>query len=149
MNTQKFTKFTLWVSRSVALIVAALIFTLPQLLRWYGSLLGYKPHADDITGITYCYAISAVVILFALWNVDKLLRNILAGDVFTRENVKRVRRVVWCCAAVSLICVGAIFFMLPMAVFAIIMAFVCMAVNVAACVLDAAVAIREENDLTI
>ncbi|MBE6978209.1 MAG: DUF2975 domain-containing protein [Ruminococcaceae bacterium] len=149
MNTKKITCITLWVNRGVALIVAALIFTLPSLLDWYSGLLGYRPYEEDMVGLAIAYDLCAVAMLIALWNVDKLLRSILKGDVFIRENVKRVRRVVWCCAAVALICAAAIYFVLPMAIFAIIMGFLCMAINVAACVLNAAVAIREENDLTI
>jgi hypothetical protein len=149
MNTKNVTTITLWVNRVVAAIVAVLIFTLPRLLDWYGDQLGYKPYPEDMVGIAVCYDLCAVAMLIALWNVDKLLRNILAGNVFIPENVKRVRRVVWCCAAVALICFAATSFVLPMLIFAIIMSFLCMAINVAACVLDAAVAIREENDLTI
>ena len=149
MNTKKITNITLWVTRIAALIVAVLIFTLPALLDWYADLLGYRPYEEDLIGITFSYDICAVAILIALWNVDKLLRNILVGNVFIPENVKRVRRVVWCCGAVALVCTVATSFVLPMAIFAIIMIFLCMAVQVAACVLHAAVAIREENDLTI
>jgi hypothetical protein len=36
-----------------------------------------------------------------------------------------------------------------MLIFAAIMAFLCLVISVVGCVLDAAVAIREENDLTI
>jgi hypothetical protein len=149
MNTKKITTITLWIDRVVALIVTALVFTLPQLLEWYGDLLGYKPYPEDMVGIAVCYDLCAVAMLIALWNVDKLLRNILAGRVFVPENVKRVRRVVWCCAAVALVCFAATSFVLPMLIFAIIMSFLCMAINVASCVLQAAVVIREENDLTI
>lgn len=149
MNTKKITVITLWVNRIVALIVTILIFTLPSLLDWYGDLLGYKPYPEDLVGLSVAYDLCAVAMLIALWNVDKLLRSILAGEVFVPANVKRVRRVVWCCAAVAVICFAATSFVLPMLIFAIIMSFLCMAINVAACVLNAAVAIREENDLTI
>ena len=149
MKTKKITRITLWVNRLVAVIVAVLIFTLPALLDWYSGLLGYRPYEEDLVGLTISYDLCAVAMLIALWNVDKLLRSILAGQVFIPANVKRVRRVVWCCAAVAAICFAATSFVLPMVIFAIIMSFLCMAINVAACVLDAAVAIREENDLTI
>ena len=149
MNTKTITTITLWINRLVALIVAALIFALPSLLDWYADLLGYRPYEEDLLGLTVAYDLCAAAMLIALWNVDKLLKNILMGNVFVPENVKRVRRVVWCCAAVALVCFVATSFVLPMLIFAIIMSFLCMAVNVAACVLNAAVAIREENDLTI
>ena len=65
------------------------------------------------------------------------------------ENVRRVRRIGWCCAVVAAICVAATSFVLPMLIFAAIMVFLWLAISVVGCVLDAAVAIREENDLTI
>ena len=149
MNTKKITNITLWVNRVVALIVVVLIFALPALLEWYADLLGYHPPQRDMTGIAISFDLCAVAMLIALWNVDKLLRNILAQKVFILENVKRVRRIGWCCAAVAIICLAATFFALPMLIFAAIMAFLCLVISVVGCVLDAAVAIREENDLTI
>lgn len=149
MNTKKITNFTLWVNRLVALIVAVLIFALPALLNWYGDLLGYHPPQRDMTGISISFDLCAVAMFVALWNMEKLLQNIRAEKVFVKENVRRVRGIAWCCAVVSLICLIATSFVLPMLIFAAIMAFLCLAIRVVVCVLDAAVAIREENDLTI
>ena len=149
MKTQTITKITLWANRVVALVVAVLIFTLPALLIWYGDLLGYHPPQRDMTGIAVCFDICAVAMFIALWNMEKLLKNILTQKVFVAENVRRVRRIGWCCAVVAAICVAATSFVLPMLIFAAIMVFLWLAISVVGCVLDAAVAIREENDLTI
>lgn len=149
MNSKKITNITLWANRVTAVIVVILIFTLPALLQWYGNLLGYHPPQRDMTGIAISFDLCAVAMLIALWNMEKLLENIRAQKIFVQENVRRIRGIGWCCAAVSLICLVATVFVLPMLIFAAIMAFLCLAVSVVGCVLDAAVAIREENDLTI
>lgn len=149
MKTQTITKMTLWANRVAALVVAILIFTLPALLIWYGDLLGYHPPQQDMTGIAISFDLCAVAMFIALWNMEKLLKNILQQKVFVAENVRRVRRIGWCCAVVAAICVAATSFVLPMLIFAAIMVFLWLAISVVGCVLDAAVAIREENDLTI
>lgn len=149
MNTKKITDLTLWVNRLAAVIVVALIFTLPALLRWYAGLLDYDPPQRDMTGVAIAFDLCAVAMLTALWNMEKLLRNIRIQKIFVAENVRRVKTVRWCCAAVALICLVATVFVLPMLIFAAIMGFLCLVVSVVGCVLEAAVAIREENDLTI
>lgn len=149
MNTKKITNVTLWANRFAAFIVFALIFTLPALLDWYSDLLGYHPPEGDMTGVAVCFNLCAVAMLFAFWNVEKLLQNLRVQKIFVTENVRRIRRIRWCCAIVATICLFATIFVLPMLIFSAIMAFLCLAVSVVGCVMDAAVAIREENDLTI
>ena len=73
----------------------------------------------------------------------------LVQNVFIQENVRRVRRVQWCCGLVAILCLAAAFFALPALLIATIMGFLCLVVSVVACVLENAVALREENDLTI
>lgn len=149
MKTQKIAKCTLWVNRLVMAAVGALIFALPWLLRWYAGLLGYALPRQDWVGIWMSYIVCAGVIFTALWNMEKLMKNILAGQVFVRENVRRVQRVQLSCGIVAAICLVCTVFALPMVLFAAIMGFLCLAVSVLANVLDAAVALQEENDLTI
>ncbi len=149
MKTQKLAKLTLWANRAVMAVVAALIFTLPTLLRWYADLLGYYPPREELTGIWIAYILCACVIGIALFCTDKLMRNILAGRVFVRENVRQVRIIQYCCGIVSAVCLVAVVFALPMILFAAIMGFLSLVVSVLAQVLDAAVALQEENDLTI
>ena len=141
------TKIALWVNRGVALLVFALLFFLPAILRWYCSIRMLTQL--DQQGITVAFYCCAAVIFVALWNIERLMKNILAQQVFTRENVLRIRRIQWCCGGVSLLCVPASVFYLPLVFLVVIMAFACLMVSVVARVMDKAVAIREENDLTI
>jgi hypothetical protein len=73
----------------------------------------------------------------------------LAGDVFIPNNVRRISRLRWCCLLVSLICLPATFFYLPLLFMVVIMGFLGLVVSVVANVMAAAVEIREENDMTI
>lgn len=141
------TKITLWVNRFIALLVGVLIFTLPAIMDWYIQFKTMTP--TEQTAVTIAFYCCVLVIGFALWNVDRLLTAILAEQVFIRDNVRRIRRIQWCCGGVSMICVPASFAYLPLIFLVIIMAFLSLTVSVVASVMDAAVAIREENDLTI
>ena len=150
MKMERLAKITLWSGRVVMAVVAALTLALPALIKWYCSLLNnYVMPERDLTGIWVSYIPCAVVILFALWNLDKIMQNLLAQKVFVRENVRRVRRIQYSCGIVAAVCVVDVIFALPMLLLAALMGFLCLVVSVMANVLDGAVALREENDLTI
>ena len=149
MKTHKLATYTLWANRLVMALVVALIFVLPRLLDWYAALLDYEIPQRDLMGIWVSYIGCAGVILSALWKMEQLMKSILASQVFTRQNVRRVRWVQCSCGIVAAICLVDVIFMLPMILLAAIMGFLCLVVSVLANVLDAAVALQEENDLTI
>lgn len=141
------THITLWVNRFVAVILVALLPTLPGILRWYSSVRALNE--AEVPAIMIAFYCCAVVAFIALWNLDTLLRNILRELVFVRKNVRCIRVVRWCCGLISLICLPAALIYYPLVFMVIIMAFLCLVINVVVRVMDAAVAIREENDLTI
>lgn len=146
-TTDKSTVATLWINRAMAALIGALLFFEPALLKWYCVYRYLSPEEQlSITGAFYA---CAVVSLYALWHLDRLLCSILKSLVFTRENVGRLRRVRWCCALVSLFCAPAAWFYPPLWCLVVIMAFLCIMVNSVCQVMKAAVTIREENDLTI
>lgn len=141
------TAVTLWVNRLIALVLAVLLFALPLVLDWYSKYRTLLP--QERLALTIAFYCCAVVIGIALWNMEWLLRNILQELVFIRENVKRIRRVQWCCGGVSLICVPAATVYYPLIFLVVIMAFLALVVSVVCRVMDTAVSLREENDLTI
>ena len=140
-------RITQWVSRCIALLLVVLIFCLPALLDWYMALRPMTELAKN--AVTAAFYVCAVIIFFALWNVETLLGSILQGAVFTPENVSRIRRICHCCGGVGLVCIPASVAYPPLVFLVIIMSFLCLMVSVVARVMTAAVAIREENDLTI
>lgn len=141
------TKITLWVNRFVAALVVALLFALPAILKWYCTIRFLDDQAQ--TAITIAFYCCAVFILIALWSLDRLLRNILKNFVFVRSNVRSLRHIRLCCAAVSLCCLPAAFYYPPLLFLSLIMGFLFLVVGVVCQVMKAAVAIREENALTI
>lgn len=138
---------TLWVNRVIFLAVTALVFLLPHLMDLYIQARPLDSNAQRAIFLAY-YACTPVV-LFALWNIERLIRNILAGEVFVRHNARRISRLRWCCLLVSLVCLPATFFYLPLLFMVVIMGFLGLVVSVVANVMAAAVEIREENDMTI
>lgn len=138
---------TLWINRAVMVLMGVLLFTLPALLNWYAKYRFLT--VQGRTALIVAFYCCAVFIFIALWFMDALLRSIGKGEVFVRPNVRRIRRIRLCCGIVSLICLPAALFYLPLVFMVVIMGFLCLAVSVVASVMDAAVAIREENDLTV
>ena len=146
-KTQASTVVTLWINRAVAVLVGVLLFTLPSLLDWYARFRELGDRGRVV--VTVAFYCCAVFIAVALWFMDALLRSILKGEVFVRPNVKRILRIRFCCGIVALICVPAAIAYPPLIFLAVILGFLCLVVSVVARVMDAAVTIREENDLTV
>lgn len=140
-------KITLWVNRAIGALLLVLLFEVPSLLDWSMAMGHIGSRSAWAVGIAfYC---CAPVVAVALWNLDALLRNILKAKVFVNANARGMRRVRWCCLGVCLICAPAAWFYPPLVFMVVIMAFLALVVSVLAAVMDAAVTIREENDLTI
>ena len=146
---QKFSPaiITLWANRAIALVLAILLFALPSLLEIYCKVRIL--HTEERVALIIAFYCCAAITAFALWHMDGLLRNILKGQVFIRQNVTRVRVLQYCCGLVSLVCLPAAIYYYPLVFMVVIMAFLCLAVSVVTQVMRAAVAIREENDLTV
>ena len=138
---------TLWANRLLMLTVVGLACVLPKLLRWYNRI---RPLSGDTNmALLIAFYLCVPIALYALYNLEKLRRNIRAGEVFIRDNVHMIRRVCGCCLLVSCICLPAACYYAPLIFLCVIMAFLCPVVNVVRYAFDAAVTIREENDLTI
>ncbi len=147
MYISKSVKITLWANRLIALALVLLIILMPQLLDWYSRQRPLGAEAERAISIAfYC---CCVPVAAALWDMDGLLRNILASQVFIRANVGIIRRIRWYCMATGLICLPASFFYPPLIFVVVIMGFLSLVVTVLSSVMHAAVVIREENDLTI
>ncbi len=140
-------KITLWINRLIASVLLVLIFTMPDLLRWYETIRIMGDHVSRTISIAFyccCVPVSA-----ALWDLDRILRNILTHQVFVSGNVACIRRIRWYCLATGLICLPAAFSYPPLIFVFVIMVFLALVVSVLSSVMHAAVTLREENDLTI
>ena len=140
-------RVVLWVNRLIFVLLVALLPALPFLLNWYCQFRTLS--TAEYLAILIAFYVCAVIAGVALWKLEQLLRNILAERVFIRKNVRHIRCIQWCCGLVSLVCIPAAVFYLPLVFMVVIMGFLFLVVGVVTKVMDAAVAIREENDLTI
>ena len=141
----KLTRFATW---GIALLMIALLFLFPMLVAFYHR--EFRPLDDDtrFSVLRAFYGCEAAV-LFALWHMDRLLRNISREELFTTENVRHIRMVRWCCLAVSLLCLTAAAGFPSLLFAAAILIFLCLVLTVVGQVMDSAVELREENDLTV
>ena len=147
MNSELSAKFTFWCNRLIALIVVVLIFFFPRLMDWYETV---RPLGEQkITMLMIGFYLCVPVVLYALWCIDRLVTNVLEKEIFVVQNVRYIRRLRWCCAGVSLICVPISFYYLPLVFMVVILAFLALVISLVKNVMAAAVEIREENDLTI
>lgn len=139
------------ICRAAVWAVMVLIFLLcgaaPGIAQWLlaQNLILY----DAISVMLLAFYPCALVAECALLLMGRLLGSILAGEVFTHRNVKRIRRIALCCGLVALVCLPAGFVFLGLLFVSIIMAFLCLVVCVVGSLMSAATALREENDLTI
>lgn len=142
------TRVTLWANRLVIAVVLALLPSFPMLTEMY-HLHFRALQTSERMAILLAFYTCSVVVLLALWRMDRLLRNILKAVLFSMENVQHIRTVRWCCLAVSLICLCAAFGFPSLLFFAVVMGFLGLVITVLGQVMKAAVTLREENDLTI
>ena len=108
-------------------------------------MLPWQVCAAILVGFYLC----TPAVLYAQWCIEQLVRNILKEEVFVLANVRCIRRIRWCCAWVSLVCLGAGMLYPPLLFLTVIMAFLALVVSVVKNVMAAAVELREENDLTV
>ncbi len=136
---------------SVMLIV--LIFVFPEFFK--GMYLTYNGYGatEMLSVITkwivpafYCCVPFAAA---ALYMLIRLFLNIINDKVFIAPNVKYLRFISWCCYAVMLITFIACLGFPLMIIITFAMAVVGTLLRVVKNVMDSAVKIREENDLTI
>ena len=140
-------RVVLWVNRIIFCILIALLPSIPFILRWYSSIRPLS--TSEHLAIMIAFYVCALITGIALWKIEQLLKNIIAENVFIRKNVRYIRCIQWCCGFVSLVCIPAAVFYLPLIFMVVIMAFLFLVMGVVTKVMDAAVTIREENDLTI
>ena len=147
MNTKQSATVTLWVNRLILALLGVLIFAMPSLLSWYQ---GFRPLGlHGAAAVFFGFYLCLLPVGFALLRIEKLLKNILAGDVFVSANVRLICQVRNCCLIVAAICGATGYFYQPLLFLSIIMGFLSLIVTVVKHVIAAAVAIREENDLTV
>lgn len=153
-NSKKSVDFSIGVCFFVTALLVVLIFAGPKLFHLY--MTAYRGIAPDgaamnmlakvFAAVFYPSSVFAAIILYSL---IKLLKNIREDEVFIIDNVKYLKKVSWCCVIIGVIAfVGGIFY-LPCVLISCAGFFVGMLLRVLKNVMQKAVEIKEENDLTV
>ncbi len=112
---------------------------------WNGSFQIY----DAVTLFKFAFYPSAVFAYITLYSLIRLLFNIKDEQIFIDANVKYLRRISWGCIAVSFITLICGFFYIPYFFITVAAGFVGLMLRIVKNAFQSAVALREENDLTI
>ena len=105
---------------------------------------------ETVIAVFFCAYACFAVLMIALLSLDRLLRNIRKDVVFSRENVKCLRIISWCCFAVAAVMLCGWPFISYVLIFvAAAAAFFGLLMRVVKNVIDAACEIKDENDFTI
>lgn len=96
--------------------------------------------------IVYICAVPVGLILIILY---QLIQAIGKEEIFTEDNIRRLRRISWLCVLLALICVGAAMYEIFFIFIAAGAAFMGILLRVIKNVFERAQEIKEENDYTI
>ncbi len=135
-------------------ILTAGLFLGPWAVKmWFHLYRGWDEHSTAMLNMLAlfksCFYPCAVFAYVTLYSLIRLLFNIKRDAIFISQNVKYLRRICWCCFAVALITLIGGWFYLPFFFVSIAAAFVGLMLRVVKNVMENAVEIKVENELTI
>ena len=139
----------------VFLVILTLgLFLGPWLVEMWFSI--YRGWSDNLTAMKtiitifcVCYYPCSVFAYITLFSLIKLLFNIKKDEIFITANVKYLRSISWCCFAVAFVTFVGGFFYIPFGFIAIAAAFVGLMLRIVKNVMQNALEIKAENELTI
>ncbi|MDO4327341.1 MAG: DUF2975 domain-containing protein [bacterium] len=126
----------------------AVVVTCPVLVRWF---LAVSSTAEHINGTFFMATIymAAVPIGILLWMLRQLISDIGKEEIFTYENIRRLRGISWMCILVAVICLVSMGYYLFWGVIGACMAFMGLLIRVIKNVFERAKQLKDENDYTI
>lgn len=155
----------MWCSKKsvkLSLIVCYVLVAVLMIFVFFGTNIfelymtayrGFEPDGEKLdfllkvfVGCFYPCSVFAAGILYYL---IKILRSIKVGDIFTQNNVKYLKLVSWFCFAIGIITFIGTFLYMPFCFIAAAGGFVGMLLRVCKNVMQSALEIKEENELTI
>ena len=152
-NRKKSVTLSLVVCLILSGILAILLFSGPWLFTHYLTDWRGVNELSVIKGLITvfcaCFYPCAVFAAMTLYSLISLLLNIKKNLIFTQNNVSYLRTISWCCIAVAIITLTGGIFYLPFLFVAAAAGFMGMILRVLKNVMQSAVELREENDLTI
>lgn len=137
----------------VAVLTFAVFFGPYCVELWLTLYRGFNKNGEALQGLIKifkcCFYPSVIFAYTTLYCLIKLLFNIKKQEIFIIRNVTYLRIISWCCFAVALITLIGGFFYIPFLLIAVAAAFVGLMLRVVKNVMQNAVEIKEENELTI
>lgn len=154
ITTKKSVSVSIFVCITVAVILGILVFLGPKVFEFYMTAYrGFVPDGEALKMLkktfAFCFYPSAFFSSIILYSLLSLLFNIKKGDTFTRINVLLLKTVSWCCFIIAVITLIGGFFYMPFMFVAAAGGFLGMFLRVLKNVMQSAVEIAEENELTI
>ncbi len=153
-NSKKSATLSIIVCFVFVAILTAGVFAGPYFMKlWFTIYRGFSENGVALQKMLslfgWCFYPSSVFAYITLYSLLKLLFNIKRQEIFIQKNVTYLRVISWCCFAVALITfVGGCFY-LPFFVVSVAAAFVGLMLRVVKNVMQNAVEIKAENELTI
>jgi len=146
-NAKKSVLLSLIFTRIVMVLVVGVAVLAPKMVEAY---LEYTSKGAEgfglLLGTVYVCCVLALVALFSL---DRLLTNIRMSHVFLEGNVRYLRRLSWCCFLAALFLLPAAFSAQGLFVVVVAAGFIGLILRVVKNVIEEAVILKSENDLTI
>lgn len=137
----------------VAILTLGLFFGPWAMKIWLCRYRGFDENGvalhNLLTLFKICFYPSALFAYVTLYSLIRLLFNIKRDEIFIKENVQCLRCISWCCFVVALITgVGGLQY-LPFLFMTVAAAFIGLMLRVVKNVMDSAIKIKTENELTI
>ena len=138
----------------ITAILTAGLFVGPWAVKiWFHIYRGWSENGEAMTRMLtlfkVCFYPCACLGFVTIYSLIRLLLNIKQDAIFITPNVRYLRRISWCCIVVSLITLAAGVMYLPYLFICIAAGFVGLMLRVVKNVMESAVQIKEENELTI
>lgn len=136
-----------------AVLTAGLFFGPWAVKVWFQTYRGWNAEGEAmdsmLTLFKACFYPCAGLGYVTLYSLIRLLLNIKTDAIFIMPNVHYLRRISWCCFAVSLITLIAGVLYIPYLFVCIAAGFMGLMLRVVKNVMQNAVEIKTENELTI
>ncbi|MBQ7670535.1 MAG: DUF2975 domain-containing protein [Clostridia bacterium] len=138
-----------------AVILTVLLFRFPSFINWMleqDSTVNCN-FDQSVRSLSIAFYAASPISFLAIYLLIRLLLNVTHDKVFIDANVKYLRCISYCCHAVALICLVYVFLCRPffksISFVAFAMAVVGSLIRVVKNVMQSAVELQQENDLTI
>lgn len=129
-----------------ALVLAVLCAASPWMQRFTLQIAAQRLRVNWYTVSLSAFAVPAYIALFFLY---RMLDNIGKERIFVAQNVRCLRAISWCCFGASAVFLASSFYSVSWLALAVAAAFGGLILRVVKNVFEAAVALKDEHDLTI